>query len=56
MCTHLNGNIAENDGNTLSKLYDDLPLFVKASRLNLTKFVVIKHFGWDSLRVEPFAV
>ena len=25
----------------------------KASRWNLSKFVVIKHFGWESLNVQP---
>ena len=31
---------------------DSLPL-AKASRWNLSKFVVIKHFGCESLNVQP---
>ena len=39
------GNTAENDGNTLLKFHRDSPPLAKASRWNLSKFVVIKHFG-----------
>ena len=37
----------------LSKHHRDSPPDAKASRWNLSKFVVIKHFGWESLNVQP---
>ena len=37
----------------LSKHHRDSPPLAKASRWNLSKFVVIKHFGWESLNVQP---
>ena len=40
-------------GNMLSKHHRDSPPLAKASRWNLSKFVVIKHFGWESLNVQP---
>ena len=40
-------------GNMLSKHHPDSPPLAKASRWNLSKFVVIKHFGWESLNVQP---
>ena len=40
-------------GNTLSKLHRDSPPLATASRWNSSKFVVIKHFGWESLNVQP---
>ena len=40
-------------GNTLSKLHRDSPPLAKALRWNLSKFVVIKHFRWESLNVQP---
>ena len=36
----------------LSKHHRDSPPLAKASRWNLSKFVVIKHFGWESLNVQ----
>ena len=35
-------------GNMLSKHHRDSPPLATASRWNLSKFVVIKHFGWES--------
>ena len=40
-------------GNMLSKYHCDSPPLAKASRWNLSKFVVIKHFGSESLIVQP---
>ena len=40
-------------GNMLSKHHRDSPPLAKASRWNLSKFVVVKHFGWESLNVQP---
>ena len=37
----------------LSKHHRDSPPLAKASRCNLSKFVVIKHFGCESLNVQP---
>ena len=37
----------------LSKHHRDSPPVAKASRWNLSKFVVIKHLGWESLNVQP---
>ena len=37
----------------LSKHHRDSPPLAKASRWNVSKFVVIKHFGWESLNVQP---
>ena len=40
-------------GNMLSKHHRDSPPLAKASRWNLSKFVVIKHFRRESLNVQP---
>ena len=45
MSGNVSGNTAENDGNTLLKLDSDSSLSAKASRWNLSKFVLIKHLG-----------
>ena len=42
-----------NHENMLSKHHRDSPPLTTASRWNLSKFVVIKHFGWESLNVQP---
>ena len=40
-------------GNMLSKHHRDSSPVAKSSRWNLTKFVVIKHWGWESSNVQP---
>ena len=45
MCRNLSGNTAENDGNTKKYALKISQRFVPPSRWNLSKFVVIKHFG-----------
>ena len=39
--------------NMLSKHHRDSPPLATASRGNLSKFVVIEHFGWESMNIQP---
>ena len=50
ICKNLSGNTTGNDGNTFSKVNRD-SLFLGTFRGG---FVVLKHFGWESLHAKPY--